>query len=63
MTEVYAAVSDALRRTPVPTYGVVMDRVPDLPRPSYLPEVAPQTKGQYKAALGKLGKLGIVKAN
>jgi len=61
MTETFAAVRDALQRAAVPIYGVVMERMPDLPRPWYLPEVPPQTVGQYLAALAKLGKLGIVK--
>lgn len=61
MTETFVAVGDALRRSAIPTFGVVMDKMPDLPRPSYLPEMPPQTVGQYRAALAKLGKLGIVK--
>lgn len=63
MTEMFAAVSDALRRSAVPMYQVVMERTPNLPRPPYLPEIPPQTVGEYRAALGKLGKLGIVKVN
>lgn len=62
MTEMLVAVSDALRRSAVPTYGVRMDRAPDLPRPSYLPEVR-QTVGQQQAAIGKLARLGIVKVH
>lgn len=61
MTEVFVAVSDALRRSAVPTYGVVMERTPDLPRPAYLPHAPTQSVGQYRAALAKLGKLGIAK--
>ena len=61
MTEMFVAFADALRRAAVPTYQVVMDRTPDLPRPFYLPEPPPQTVGQYRAALAKLGKLGMVK--
>jgi hypothetical protein len=61
MTETFAAVRDALQRAAVPTYGVVMGKMPDLPRPWYLPEAPPQTVGQYRAALAKLGRLGIVK--
>ncbi len=38
-------------------------RVANPTRPWYLPEVPPQTVGQYRAALGKLGKLGLVKVN
>lgn len=63
MTEMFAAFSDALRRSVVPTYGVVLPRIPDLPRPSYLPEMPPQTEAAFRASLAKLGKLGIVKAN
>jgi len=63
MTETYAAVSDALRRSPVPTYGIVMERAPNLPRPPYLPEIEPQTTSQYLAVLGKLSGLGMVKVN
>lgn len=59
MAETFIAVGDALRRSPVPTYGIVMERTPDLPRPAYLPPVPPQTPAQYRAALAKLGKLGI----
>lgn len=61
MTETFVAVGDALRRAPVPTFGVVMDKMPDLPRPWYLPEVPPQTVGQYRAVLARWTKLGIVK--
>lgn len=61
MSEIYVAVSDALRRSPVPTWAVKMDRTPDLPRPSYLP-AQEQTPAQYGAALGKLGRLGIVRS-
>jgi hypothetical protein len=61
MTETFVAVGDALRRAAVPMYQVVMAKMPDLPRPWYLPAVPPQTPAQYTAALGKLGKLGIVK--
>ena len=63
MTETYIAVSDALARSPVPTYGVVMAKSPHLPRPFYLPQAPPQTAEQFRAALGRLGKLGIVKQN
>ena len=66
MSEMYAANLDALQRAVVPTYGVVMARLPDLPRPSYLadaPAAPPQSVAEYRAALAKLGKLGIVKAN
>lgn len=61
MTETFAAVSDALRRSVVPTFGVVMDKMPDLPRPYYLPEMPPQTISQYRNVLAKWAKLGIVK--
>jgi len=61
MTETFVAVHDALQRAAVPTFGIQMQRMPDLPRPSYLPEVPAQTVGQYRSALAKLGKLGIVK--
>lgn len=61
MTETFLAVGDALRRSLVPTVAMSVERMPDLPRPSYLPEIPPQTVGQYLAALGKLGKLGIVR--
>ncbi len=61
MTETFVAARDALERAAVATFGVVMERMPDRPRPAYLPELPPQTVGQYRAALAKLGKLGIVK--
>jgi len=61
MTETFAAVRDALSRAAVPVY--TPSKMPDLPRPWYLPEAPPQTVGQYRAALAKLGKLGIVKVN
>ena len=62
MQETFVAVGDALRRAAVPMYQVVgMTAVKDLPRPWYLPEVPPQTVGQYRAALARLGRLGIVK--
>lgn len=62
MTETYVAVGDALRRAAVPMYQVVgMTEVKDLPRPSYLPEVPPQTVSQYRNVLAKWTKLGIVK--
>jgi hypothetical protein len=63
MTETFVAVGDALRRSAIPTYGVVMDKVPDLPRPSYLPEIPPQTVSQYRAVLARWTKLGIVKVH
>ena len=61
MTETFVAVHDALQRAAVPTFGVVMGKMPDLPRPSYLPEVPPQTVSQYRAVLARWTKLGIVK--
>jgi hypothetical protein len=63
MTETFIAVRDALMRAVVPTYGVVVDRTPDLPRPAYLPDLPPQTRTEYLRALAKLGKLGVVKVN
>jgi hypothetical protein len=57
----FIAVYDALMRAAVPTYMVSLAKMPDLPRPSYLPAVPPQTPAQYTAALAKLGRLGIVK--
>jgi len=61
MTETFAAVRDALERAAVATFEIRMDRMPDRPRPSYPPVMPPQTVGQYRAALAKLGRLGIVK--
>ena len=61
MSETFVAVYDALRRAVVPTMEVAMPKLPDLPRPAYLPEAPPQSVGEYRAALAKLGKLGIVK--
>jgi hypothetical protein len=61
MTETFIAVSDALRRSIVPTVGVILKAMPDMPRPWYLPEVPPQTVAEYRAALAKLGHLGLVK--
>jgi hypothetical protein len=63
MTETFVAVHDALVRAPVPSYQVVMGKMPRLSRPSYLPQAPAQTPAQYTAALAKLGKLGIVKVN
>lgn len=51
MSEMYVAVADVIGAAMVPNY----------PRPRYLPEAPPQTVGQYKATLAKLGRLGIVK--
>jgi hypothetical protein len=61
MTGTFVAVRDALQRAAVPTFGVVMDKMPDLPRPWYLPEIPPQTVSQYRGVLAKWTKLGIVK--
>lgn len=61
MTESFAAVRDALQRSLVQVVQMKVDRMPELPRPSYLPAVPPQTLSQYSAALAKLGKLGIVR--
>ena len=63
MTETFVAVGDALQRSPVPVFSVVLPGMPRLPRPSYLPDVPSQTKREYLSALGKLGKLGIVRVN
>lgn len=64
MTETFAAVSDAIRRSAMPVYHVVMQKVPDLPRPWYLPDLPPQTPAEYRMALAKLGRLGVrVKVN
>ena len=59
MTEMFAAFHDALQRAAVVTY--TPSKMPDLPRPAYLPEVPRQTVREYQAALAKFGKLGIVK--
>jgi hypothetical protein len=62
MTELYAAVSDALMRAPAPVYMAVPGTpVERLPRPWYLPAPPPQTRAEYLAALAKLGALGVVK--
>jgi hypothetical protein len=62
MAEVFTAVADALQRAPAPVYQVAVGaRSLDLPRPAYLPPVPPQTPAQYRAALARLGRLGIVK--
>ena len=53
MTEMYVTALDA----------EIALRVANPTRPWYLPETPPQTVGQYRAALGKLGKLGIVRQN
>ena len=63
MTETFAAVRDALERAAAPVYLVKMDQAPRLPRPAYLPKEPAQTRAQYTAALAKLGRLGIVRAN
>ena len=47
MTEMYATALDA----------EIAVRVANPARPWYLPEVPPQTVSQYRAALGKLGKM------
>ena len=61
MVEMFVSVSDALRRSAVPTFGVVMGKMPDLPRPAYLPAAPPQTPAQYRSTLARWAKLGIVK--
>lgn len=61
MSELYVATHDALMRAVVPVYTPA--KMPDYPRPRYLPEIPPQTVREYRAALGKLGQLGLVKVN
>lgn len=63
MSETFVAVYDALRRAVVPTVEVALPKIPRLERPSYLPEAPEQTLGEYRNALAKLGRLGIVKVN
>jgi hypothetical protein len=63
MGEIFVAVHDALERAAVPTYGLAVTKLPDLPRPAYLPARPPQSVTEYLAALGKLSKLGIVKVH
>lgn len=60
MTELFVAVRDALERAAVPTFQI-MAPTQRPPRPSYLPEAPAQTPAEYRAALAKLGALGIVK--
>ena len=54
MTETFVAVRDAIQRTAAPTYGVVLEQVPDLPRPWYLPEPPPTNKSQGAALMDAL---------
>lgn len=61
MTDTFVAVHDALQRAAVVTYQPT--KMPDLPRPWYLPEVPPQTVSQYRNVLAKWTKLGIVKVH
>lgn len=57
MTEIFAAVSDALRRSVVPTVAVDMKRIPDYGRPSYLPPLAPPSKAAGRAQMMRLARL------
>jgi hypothetical protein len=57
MTEMFAAVRDALLRSVVPTYMVDMKKAPNYPRPWYLPPLAPPSKAAGKAQLLRLGML------
>ena len=57
MTETFVAVSDALRRSVVPTYQVDMKRAPNHPRPWYLPLLAPPSRAAGKAQMLRLGML------
>ena len=67
MTETFASVRDAVRDGLYPLFALTVEpavrfqKMPDLPRPWYLPATPPQTVGQYRAALARLGRLGIVK--
>ena len=54
MTETFAAVRDALQRAVVPTFGVVMDAMPDLPRPWYLPKMQPSSRVAARAQIDAL---------
>jgi hypothetical protein len=54
MTETFAAVRDALQRAVVPTFGVVMDAMPDLPRPWYLPEIQSPPRAAARAQVDAL---------
>lgn len=63
MAESFVTVYDALQRAAVPTYMVSLRESPRLPRPRYLPDVPQQTPSEYRTALAKLGKFGILKAN
>jgi hypothetical protein len=54
MTETFAAVRDALQRAVVPVFGVVMDAMPDLPRPWYLPEVRSPSRAVARAGMDAL---------
>jgi len=59
MTDTFVAVSDALRRSVVPTVALVMEHDPraDLPRPWYLPEAPPvpqvAQRGRMDALIAK----------
>ncbi len=62
MTELYVAVSDALRRSPVMTHLTRRRQPAPLPRPFYLPEVPPPRRSPSTSPrLAKLGTLGIVR--
>lgn len=69
MTETFVAVRDGTRDGLYPLFALVVEpgiryrQMPDLPRPSYLPEIPPQTVSQYRAVLARWTKLGIVKVH
>jgi hypothetical protein len=63
MIELHVATSNALRGALVPVVQMSVKEMPTYPRPWYFPEVPPQTVGEYRAALAKLGKLGLVREN
>ena len=54
MTETFAAVRDALERAVVPTFGVVMEAMPALPRPWYLPEIQPPSRTAARTQMDAL---------
>lgn len=60
MTETFVAVRDAVRDGLHPLFALVVEpavryqTMPDLPRPSYLPEIPPPSKAGARAAMDAL---------
>jgi len=54
MTETFVAVRDALERAAVAMFPVVMEQMPDRPRPTYLPEIPPPSKAAARVQMDAL---------